>query len=474
MNDPYNLMYEVLPRVEDVICNDEVAALGGTKYAKEPAMYTRVHKCLVEHLTTSIGKTHPGSTVFDTHLTEVIYGLKPDMTIVTADCSHPVAQSVIATVELKRGSLNDDSFGQLYDYLKGIKQAQPHRRIIIGLLSNLRQNQFLALESAPGHRTRCIRYNSVSLDIAMTYLQSFIIPSPLYHPPISVFSADLGPRGILMGNPVFSTVSAFDILPSFSQPEFREGRWVNESVELPAGYAQIVVKRTTPPIYGMTFVSRAPRSVKNEIDILRDIQGKPRDEDLPGWKHLPQLFYHTDDFQEFGMLPRGFSICASDNNIPWPKVLVDVIDALQWLHTQHIIHRDVRLDNIIWDVNHAVLIDLGAAIDVTDPNEFTVKFCGGYVCCPPGLIGHLDTSYTPSPADDCLATVLLVNTILFPARWEGFRSFRLETAGSPETRILSDFWKGMATSQIWSPFYNAGAAADYDGLKEMVEFFVYL
>lgn len=384
MNDPYNLMYEALPKVEDVICNEEVTALGGTEYKKEPAMYTRVQKCLAEHLTTPIGKTHPGSTVFDTHSIEVIGGMKPDMTIVTADCSHPVAQSVIAAVELKRGNLDDSSFGQLYDYLKGIKQAEPHRRIIIGLLSNLDKNQFLALETAPGHRTRCIHYNSVSLDIAMTYLQSFIIPSPLYHPPISAFSADLGPRGIPMGSPVFSTLSAFDILSSFSQPEFSEGRWVNPSVELPAGYAQIVVKRTTPPIYGMTFVSRAPPSVKNEIDILRDIQGKPRDEDLPGWKHLPTLFYHTDDFQEFAMLPRGLSISASNNRIPWPKVLVDVIDALQWLHAQHIIHRDVRLDNIIWDINHAVFIDLGAAIDVTDLNESTVEFSGGYVCCPPG------------------------------------------------------------------------------------------
>lgn len=473
MGDPYNRMFENLPRLEDIIRNDEVAALGCTKYAQEPAMYTRVHNCLAEHLTTPIGET-PGSTVFDTHSIEVINGWKPDMTIVTADCSHPVAECVIATLELKKGTLSDDAFGQLYDYLKGIKQAQPHRRIIIGVLSNLRQNQFLALESVPGQRTRCIRYNSVTLDIAITYLQTFVIPSSLYHPPISLFSPDLGPRGMPMGNPAFSTVAAFDILSTFSQSAFRKGRWVDPSVELPTGYAQIVVKRTTPPVYGMSFISRAPRSVKNEIDILRAIRGKQRDDDLPGWKHLPQLFYHTDDFQEFGMLPRGFAISASDSHIHWPKVLVDVIDALQWLHAQHIIHRDVRLDNIIWDTNHAVLIDLGAAIDVTEQTESNIQFCGGYVCCPPELIGHLNTSYTPSPADDCLAVILLVNTILFPARWAGFRSCELEKAGSPETRILGDFWKRMATSPIWRAFYNAGCAADYDGLKEMGEFFVYL
>lgn len=473
MLDPYNRMEELLPKLDNVICNDEVTALGRTKYVVEPAMYTRVHKCLAEHLTTPIGET-PGSTVFDTHSIEVIYGMKPDMTIVTGDCSHPVAQSVIATIELKKGNLDNDSFGQLYGYLKGIKQAQPHRRIIIGLLSNLDQNQFLTLESVPGQRTRCIRYNSVTLNVALTYLQTYVIPSSLYHPPISLFSPDLGPRGTPMGNPAFSTVAAFDILPTFSETAFMEGRWVDQSVELPNGYAQIVVKRTTPPIFGMSFISRAPRSVMNEIEILLDIKGKPRNEALPGWKHLPQLFYHTNDFQEFGMLPRGFAISASDSHIHWAKVLVDVIDALEWLHAQHIIHRDVRLDNIIWDRNHAVLIDLGAAIDVSNRGESNIQFCGGYVCCPPGLIGHLNASYNPSPTDDCLAVVLLVNTILFPARWEGFRSCELEKAGSPETRILGDFWKKLATSQIWRRFYDAGCAARYTELKRMVEFFVYL
>lgn len=473
MEDSYNRMYENLPKVDDIICNDEVTALGSTKYIKDPAMYIRLQKCLAEHLTTPLGET-PGSTVFDTHSIGVINGLKPDIAIVTADCSHPVAQRVIAIVELKNESLDNDSFGQLYSYLKGIEQAQPHRRIIIGLLSNLTENQFLTLESVPGQRPRCIRYNPVTLEVALSYLQRYVISSSLYHPPISPFSPDLGPRGEPMGNPAFSTLAAFDILPTFSQPEFRKGRWVDESVKLPTGHAQIVVKRTTPPLYGMSFLSRAARSVRNEITILRDLQGKPRDEGLPGWKHLPKLFYHTDDFQEFGMLPRGSAIRASDSHVHWPKVLVDVLDALQWLHTQHIIHRDVRLGNIIWDIDHAVLIDLGAAIDVADRGESNILFCGGYVCCPPRLIGQLNALYIPSFADDCLAFVLLVNTILFPARWEGFRSCELEKSGSPESRMLGGFWRKLATSQLWRSFYKAACAEDYEGLKKMVEFFVYL
>lgn len=460
-----------LPLMQNVISNEEVDNLALTKYAREPGMYKVVQKCLHEQLQTAMNDDHPGSQVFDTHHKDLIAGLKPDMSIVTRSCTTATAGGLIAVVELKAGVLSKDAFGQLYDYLKGIQTLQPNRRRIVGLLSNLRENQFVMLDNTSNRRTRCFRYKSVSLQIALTYLRDVIIPNSMCHPPASVFVPALGSMEAQLGNPAFSIVGVFKIPPGIKTPEFEEGRWVNPNLEIPYG-AEMVVKRTTPGVHGTVHLSRAPRTVTNEIEILLKISGKPRDEGLDGWKYLPSFLYHTLDYQEFGMLPRCMPLHASDSHSDWAKVLCDVLDALKWLHSHKIIHRDVRLDNIVWDVDHAVLIDLGTAVDTSCGD--TVDFNGGYVCCPPKILGNLQAVYQPTPADDCLAVVLLVNTILFPSRWEYFQSDKLEMAGSPETRELEKFWASMATSVIWGPFFHAGSAADYDGLKRMDQFFVHM
>lgn len=475
MDDDYNRMEELLPRLDNVVCNSEVSKLAATKYKKEPAMYNRVQKCFQKCLTTPEDEEHPGAQVIDTHAIQVIQGLKPDMSIVGATRTLATASGIIAAVELKVGSLTSDSFGQLYTYLKGIQHAQPSRRIVIGLLSNLSENQFLTLERSPGYRTRCLRYQSVRLEVALTFLRDVVILSPLYHPPTSLFSPDLDQLVKLMGNPIFSTVGQFRIPASISRPKFRERRWVDPNFKPRSGGILMVVKRTTPGVYAMSFKSRAPRSVKNEINILRRIlEHKADEDDMPAGGRLPRILFNANNFQEFGILPLGHPIHPSNGKTDWGKVVVDVLDALKWLHDRQIIHRDVRLDNIIWDTDHAVLIDLGAAVDMSKNDGSPVSYTGGYVCCPPGIIGHFDDSYVPRPADDCLAVVLLVNTILFPSRWENFRSGELEKPGSHETRILGKFWKTLETTEIWRRFFVAACAANHDGLKDMVEFFVYL
>lgn len=475
MDDPYNRMEELLPRLDKLIRDSEVSKLAATKYRKEPSMYKRVQKCFAKHLSIPEADEHPGTQVIDTHSMQVIEGLKPDISIIGAARPRATANGIIAAVELKVGSLTRDSFGQLYCYLRGIQRAQPSRRIIIGLLSNLAENQFLTLERSPGHSTRCLRYQSVSLDVALTFLRDVVVMSPLYHPPTSLFSTDIGRLVKLMGNPTFSTVGEFRIPPSIIGPKFREHRWVDPNFTMRPGDVRMVVKRTTPGVYSMSFASRAPRLVRNEITILRQILDHKDDkDDLPGGGRLPRILFHGNNFNEFGILPHGHPIHPSNGRTDWARVVVDVLDALKWLHDLHIIHRDVRLDNIIWDTDHAVLIDLGAAVDMRQNANSSVPFTGGYVCCPPGIIGHLESSYVPRPADDCLAVVLLVNTVLFPARWENFRSAELEKPGSPETRILAQFWKKLETSDIWKQFFTAACLAKHDVLKRMVEFFVYL
>lgn len=475
MEDSNTTMDAILPLVPNVIIDQEVEDLSNTTFAKEPGMYQRVQKCFSDQLMTLRTDTSPGSLVFDTHNMEIIGNLKPDMSIVTAACSVPTVGAMIAAVELKVGKLNKDSFGQLYDYLKGIKAAQPNRRILIGLLSNLKENHFLVLECSHNAPTRCIHHQSVSLAVALTYIRDMVIPDASYHPPSSVFTADLGRLDQHLGNPAFSVLAVFPVPLAITTPEFAKNRWVDPDWKMPYGRVQMVVKRTTPGIHGAAIKSRAPRTVQNEIQVLLKLRQLAQADNLKGPKNLPQILYHNNSYDEFGILPRGFPLLPGDIGVKWPKVISDVLDALAWLHSHKIIHRDVRLDNIVWNIDHAVLIDLGTAVDLSRYSDTSsMSYNGGYVCCPPSIIGDLGRSYHPTPADDCLAVVLIVNTILFPARWRSFRSVELEKPGSPETRELGRFWKKMEASLMWRRFWKAGIKADYACLKTMEQFFVHL
>lgn len=184
-----------LPLMQNLISNEVVDDLARTTYAKEPAMYKRVQKCLHEQLETAMTDSHPGSQVCDTHHRDLILGFKPDISIVTKSCTTATASGLIAVVELKPGKLTKDAFGQLYDYLNGIQKRQPTGLLIVGLLSNLPENQFVVLENSSGRRTRCLHYKSLSIQIALTYLRDVIIPNSMCHPPASVFVPALGTVG---------------------------------------------------------------------------------------------------------------------------------------------------------------------------------------------------------------------------------------------------------------------------------------
>ena len=58
------------------------------------------------------------------------------------------------------------------------------------------------------------------------------------------------------------------------------------------------------------------------------------------------------------------------------KLIIPILDALQYLHSQNIVHRDIKLENIIMDKkNNAKLIDFGFSVIIYNDQKLKV-FCG--------------------------------------------------------------------------------------------------
>lgn len=447
-------------------------------YIDEAAMYDPVTQLIVEQLTVRRTKTHPGTKVFDTHNRHYLEGQAPDITITVQDVADVDSASVVAIIELKHKSKNpntmaSESFGQVYDYLRKLARAQPNRRKIVGLLSDLTHNHIVIHES-PNHQTvNILHFATVGFAKALRFLKHCILHDAVTLPSIPSFSADLHILQMRLGNPVFSVVGVFAIPPNFPSTQ----RWLTPDL-LPVG-EQMVVKRTSnvPPrrpraslIQAFTAV-RTPqqletRPVAAEIKILQAIRS------AGGNPHLPKLMFHSLDMHEFGITPLGQPCNIFTIKQPLAcTVLRDILTALKWLHSERIIHRDVRWDNIVVSGGRGILIDFGAAI-VHDGRMH--DFEGGIVCAPSRVIGQFSRQYLPSPVDDCLAWVLLLNALLAPTRWAGLRSEDVMKEGSDSERRMRELWHRLEASSVWGPGVAAAMVRGYAEMERMLDVLVLL
>lgn len=462
LNDKNTESDEILPLipVEQRVTDAETATVVNGTYEDEYAMYPPMLSTLAAHLTSARTNTHPGSLVWDTHTKRNLEKRSPDLTITTQDVPDADAHSIIAVWEVKHGTLIKRDYGQLYGYLQLLGRIQPYRRNFVGVLSNMSKNIVIHYRSPLGDDPNaCKVYQSVSMAYAISYLREFILRDHSYQPATPSFPMYLGTMYCRLGNPLVNVIAAFEAPKDLQDPGFRKGKWINPIVDVTK---YMVVKRTLPAT-----CDHAERSVENEITMLRFIT---RAKEHPYF--LPKLVYHTKDYQEFGITPHGCPIRAGNAGINWPTALSDIIGALKWLHEHRIIHRDVRLDNVIWDGRHAILIDLGESIFITEDME-PVIYGGGYICCPPSLIGNFRKPYIPHPADDCHAFIQLISMLLWPAFWVGIKSKNVASAHAKEAQKLTRFWGSIASSSYFSVYLEAAKEAKYEVLIRMVELCVY-
>lgn len=452
-----------------LIQSQRIADLADTHFAKEPAMYEPSFECLTEYFTIAARDKHPGCVLWDTHARRNLDGHSPDLTMSIANTKRPDATAAIAVWELKPDPLDDDGRGQVYDYLKIMSKKQPDRLHFIGVLSNLKDNIVITLireRTGPflgskNWRWRCRSFKPMRLAYAIAYLRDIIVNHSQYLPSVPNFSSELGIIDQRLGSTTFSVIAAFLVPRCFREKRFSRNRWMNPKSLNDQSLDVFVVKRIVPARPG-----RPARSVKREIKILLRI------DEAGGHQNLPQIVYHTNNFEELAITPYGYSLKPGDALMDWRKILEGVLSAIKWLHSKKIIHRDVRWDNIIWHNDHAVLIDLGASVYVPD-NEATTIYDGGNICCPPGIIGKFNQVYLPSRADDCYAFFLLVNTLNWPERWKDIRTEQVADQYSEVATKLTAFWEQMKVSKVWSRYVVAAEYARYDVLEELLDCCVY-
>ena len=461
-----NMLIEGQQHPHKKILTSKLSALEEKTWTKELDMYPD----LIGAIKDSLYKETKDILVVDTSQRNDFHA---DVSVATYDDAR-LPYSVRYFLEFKLPSVEPRTAahcGQMLDYFKSIREKQPHRSRFIGLLSNYSSSWvYDAVFDEKGPKIE--EYPCSSLADAIIFAETSFasrlratIPSldKALDPKFSVLS--LGKHYFLLS--VKRRIPLLDDTVPKHMPTRRQTVKNTPSWFPPVRHReqknQFVLK-----------ITHDNRSLDNEIATLE----KLRDAKSP---HIPELVW-TRGSGELGILPIGEPVLPGESAAVSRKVVRGMIDGLRYLHGQGIIHRDVRLSNLILkrernDVN-VVIIDYETAFD-SGGNHSTgneVDYSGGYICWPRRLLQSREQSYMPEPADDLFACILVVLHLLFPCRFDEFNAGNIRADGNqnPETSRVLQMWRDIETSKIWGQFYRAARNHDYDGLLEISEVFCHV
>jgi len=93
------------------------------------------------------------------------------------------------------------------------------------------------------------------------------------------------------------------------------------------------------------------------------------------------------------------------------EIFNQVLKATQYSHSRGVIHRDIKLENILMDATGKVtLIDFGLCDLVSQPGQLSEKFCGSLDYVAPEVLSR--PSYNGKLAD-CFSLGVVLFTLLF-------------------------------------------------------------
>jgi hypothetical protein len=448
------------------------------QWKEEKHMYPKI----IDAMQTAFYNEPSSPKVVDTHDSKDFRG---DVTISDYDdkkvayCLWYYIEFKYLTIEL----ITSDHCGQMLDYFYAAHERQPHRREFVGILSNF-GSAWVFTARFEGESVMVTHARAPSLVDAIIYAdRESRVQYTTRIPPID-------PR----------------LLPGFKVVAVGKHHFILEAVPSKEEIARTKVKLGREEAKTSKRVTRAQdtasrkedgwrepvrhsydgrvrkfilktgngatsRTVMGEIEMLR----KMRESDC---KNLPELVWEAGEGKEFGIAPAGRNINFREPRKVSRKLVWGLLDGLQWLHSQSIIHRDIRPSNFVVDgLDNLVIVDYETAVVRVEGQA--VEYKGGFICWPKRLIMANQEKYVPEPEDDLYASILAVSQIVFPERYEGFRvsSIRLQGNGdnsSHETKRLLELWEDVEKSTIWGPFANAAGERDYEKLKKMGDIFWYV
>lgn len=429
------------PAAIDAKCKD----LLSIKYPKEPPMYEPFTKFLDDYLSDT------DFLVFNTSQCCYLDGLAPDITISLPGVAAPDAMAMVLFVELKArdGKVlgNDHNLGQVYEYLLAAARCQRERSKFAGILSNFGQNIAVVL-TRTNTRAYLTHYIGASMHTILRFVTS-ILEDIDYHPPDLEFSQAIGPMFRRLGQVSASIVGEFSFLERFPASANVAPVPIPDRLMKDGSHpARMAVKR--PKHFTQALINV-------EAHVLLQIR---RSGSHP---NLPYIVMLSDDHSEVGMLPVGAPISASSLIIPGigSTIIENVLDALTFLHSRGMIHRDVRTANVVLHGRTAILIDFDAAA----PAGVLTTHMGGFICTPQDVLRNPGQQYIPKPADDLLAVVLMVNSLLFPSVYRTFQSMKMSEPGSDEHGRVVALWAALRASAVWGPLVAAAEANRVDELR---------
>jgi len=185
---------------------------------------------------------------------------------------------------------------------------------------------------------------------------------------------------------------------------------------------------------------------ENEINILRILQKNPH----PNIVTCLDIFEDESDvFIIEELLPHGDLLTFVTRNSPLREADIrrlfwTIINAVEHLHSLGIVHRDIKLENLLLDSRGRVkLIDFNLSSLYSD-KTFLSRFCGSLPYCPPEMV--LRTPYV-GPEVDVWALGVLFYLFLF-ARYP------FPVDDERDINCLRKFMTNLLNAQFTLPTYH--------------------
>jgi hypothetical protein len=449
----------------------EFSKIPANLWKEEKDMYPDIRNAMQS----SLYYTKTGIFVVDTHKSR---DFPPDISISDYEDDR-VPYCLWYFIELKMPSnalLTAENCGQVLDYFHKAHAKQPHRRDFIAILSNFVSAWVFSIRY-DGRDATVTKRSAPTLADAIIHAD--VQSRQQYTTKIPSLDKRLSSEFTVLA------VGRLHFLLQVPVPVFGSAKTTPTPAKLPPtsnvqtrhqskGSANESAWRSPcrhrgKKSFALKIVNRET-TVAKEIKILRKI----RDAECI---HLPELVWEPGTSKELGIVPIGDPIDFRQVASVSRKIVKGLMDGLQWLHTQGIIHRDIRPSNLVLDhMNNVVIIDYETAVEC---DGTLVEYLGGLICWPKQLIRGKLTTYEPKPADDLFASILVVLHLLFPSRFDAFRasSIKPPRAGekpTSETKQLLDLWDNIEQSTIWKPFVVAAEDKNYQKLKEMGDVFCHV